>query len=63
MSNYVYKETEHNSWGSLYTVGYYDPQGNWHPESDHDSKADAAARVHYLNGGCNQNCNCNRMEK
>ena len=56
MSSYVYKETEH--WRDekyilhqLFTVGFYDPDGKWHSESDHDSKEDAAARVHYLNGG------------
>jgi hypothetical protein len=35
----------------LYTVGFYDPAGKWHPDSDHNSKESAAARVHYLNGG------------
>jgi hypothetical protein len=43
---YVYKETEKG----LYTVGFYDPSGNWHPESDHYSREKAAERVHYLNG-------------
>jgi hypothetical protein len=36
---------------SLWTVGFYDPSGEWHPDSDHDTRDDAAARVHYLNGG------------
>lgn len=44
---YVYIESEHNLW----TVGFYDPQGKWHPDSDHDSREEAAKRVHYLNGG------------
>jgi len=44
---YVYKQTE--TW--LWTVGYYDPKGEWHPESDHDNAEDAAKRVAYLNGG------------
>lgn len=35
----------------LWTVGFYDPAGTWHPESDHDSPQKAAERVHYLNGG------------
>jgi len=48
--SYVYIETEHNANGSLYTVGFYSPDGQWHPESDHDSRESAAARVHYLNG-------------
>ena len=48
---YVYIESEHNSWGSLWTVGFYDPNGKFIPESDHESQADAAKRVRYLNGG------------
>lgn len=36
---------------ALYTVGFYTPQGVWEPESDHSTIAEAAARVHYLNGG------------
>ena len=43
---YVYKRSE----PQLYTVGYYDPEGNWNPESDHSERAAAAARVAYLNG-------------
>jgi hypothetical protein len=35
----------------LWTVGYHRPDGTWFPESDHDSKEAAAARVHWLNGG------------
>lgn len=35
----------------LYTVGFYSPDGRWHPDSDHSSRDDAASRVHYLNGG------------
>jgi len=37
--------------GGCYTVGFYSPEGNWHPESDHSSPEDAARRTHYLNGG------------
>lgn len=44
---YTYKQTEPGLW----TVGYYDPPGKWIPESDHDSREDAAKRVNYLNGG------------
>lgn len=44
---YVYIESERGLW----TAGFYDPQGAWQPESDHASKEEAAARVHYLNGG------------
>ena len=47
---YVYKKTER--W--LYTVGFYDPQGQWHPESDHDNKDDAAKRVAWLNGSSSE---------
>jgi len=35
----------------LYTVGFYDPSGKWQSDSDHSAKEEAAARVHYLNGG------------
>jgi len=48
---YVYILSEHNSHGSLWTVGFYVPNGKWIPESDHESKEKAADRVHYLNGG------------
>lgn len=34
----------------LFTVGFYDPTGRWHSDSDHATREDAAARVHYLNG-------------
>lgn len=44
---YVYIKSEPNLW----TVGFYDPQGKWHSESDHSSTGEAAERVHYLNGG------------
>jgi hypothetical protein len=43
---YVYIRTEKHLW----TVGHYDPNGKWIPESDHGSKEEAAERVHYLNG-------------
>jgi hypothetical protein len=46
-TTYVYKLSEPN----LYTVGYYDPIGRWYPESDFATRLEAAARVHYLNGG------------
>lgn len=45
--NWVYIKSE----PGLYTVGFYEPHGAWHPDSDHDSKESAAERVHYLNGG------------
>lgn len=33
-----------------WTVGFYAPDGEFHTDSDHDSKEEAAARCHYLNG-------------
>ena len=44
---YVYIKSEPNLW----TVGFYDPSGQWHPDSDHETRESAANRVHYLNGG------------
>lgn len=44
---YVYIRSEPD----LYTVGYYNPEGRWMPESDHENREEAARRVHYLNGG------------
>lgn len=38
---------------NVWTVGFYDPQGKWIPQSDHKSKTSAARSVHYLNGGTN----------
>lgn len=45
--SWVYKQTEARLW----TVGFYDSNGAWNPESDHDSAEQAASRVHWLNGG------------
>jgi hypothetical protein len=36
---------------AIFVVGFYNPKGEWVPESDHESKEAAAERVHYLNGG------------
>lgn len=44
---YVYRKSE----PSLWTVGFYSPDGQWNAESDHPSPDEAAKRVHYLNGG------------
>lgn len=44
---YVYMQSEPGLW----TVGFFDPSGKWHAESDHNSESEAAERVHYLNGG------------
>ena len=46
-TTWVYKRTEPGVW----TVGFYDPHGNWCPETDHVSRDEAARRVHWLNGG------------
>lgn len=43
---YVYIRTEKHLW----TVGHYDPRGKFIPESDHETKEQAADRVAYLNG-------------
>lgn len=44
---YVYIRSESN----LYTVGFYDPNGNFIADSDHNNTQNAAARIHWLNGG------------
>ena len=61
---YVYIQSEKPGWypspkqsnsvyltNSLWTVGFYSPDGQFHPESDHESEESARERVHYLNGG------------
>jgi hypothetical protein len=47
MATWVYIQTE----PLLFTVGFYSPDGKWHTDSDHNSRREAAERVHYLNGG------------
>ena len=44
---YVYIRSE----PSLFTVGFYKPDGTWEPESDYTDRNKAAERVAYLNGG------------
>ena len=44
---YVYIRSEK----TLYTVGFYKPDGSWESESDHSNQEAAAERVHWLNGG------------
>ena len=53
MIQWVYTQSEfHKDWGfDLWTVGFYDPDGRWQPESDHETAEAAAERVHWLNGG------------
>lgn len=43
---YVYVRSE----PALFTVGFYDPKGVWHPDSDHSDRESAAERVAWLNG-------------
>ena len=43
---YVYIHSEPELW----TVGFYDPDGKWHTDSDHESQESAACRVAWLNG-------------
>jgi len=60
---YVYIQSEKPGWvpspkqdnsvyltSSLWTVGFYAPNGEFAPESDHETPESAAERVHYLNG-------------
>lgn len=47
MGHYVYIKSEPGLW----TVGFYDPQGRWLSESDHNNTDNAASRVAWLNGG------------
>ena len=44
---YVYIETKKE----IYTVGFFSPDGTWHPDSDFGSKLEARTLIHYLNGG------------
>lgn len=48
--SYVYIMSE----PGLLTVGFYDPQGKWHADSDHDTREGAAARVAFLNGSARE---------
>lgn len=44
--SWVFKRTEPGLW----TSGYYDPEGRFEPQADHDSAEAAADHVAYLNG-------------
>lgn len=46
-TTWVYVRTEPGVW----TVGFFDPKGEWHVDADFPSSEKAAERVHYLNGG------------
>lgn len=47
--SYVYRTLKDDP--GIFTVGFYDPNGEWFPESDYDSQDEAAKRVAWLNGG------------
>ncbi len=47
---WVYKRTNDPGEEWLFTAGFYDPDGKWHTDSDHDTREEAADRVAYLNG-------------
>lgn len=49
---WVYIETERNIW----TVGFYDPDGKFKTDSDHDDREKAGERVAFLNGGPSMEC-------
>ncbi len=55
---YVYIKSEPELW----TVGFYEPDGRWNPESDYSKSEAAAARVNFLNGGGNESLEA-RVEK
>lgn len=55
---YTYKQTEPGLW----TVGYYEGV-KWQPESDHTSVTEAANRVHFLNGGVDQDAIADKINK
>jgi hypothetical protein len=44
--SWVYVKSE----PGLYTVGFYDPTGKWHSDSDYSDRADARERCAWLNG-------------
>ena len=46
---YIYSQTD-----NLFVVGFFDPAGGWHPDSDHTTREGAAERVRYLNGSGNK---------
>lgn len=56
MTSWIYIQTERwtdedGTPHSLFTVGFYDPQGKFQPDSDHSRREDAALRCNFLNGG------------
>lgn len=51
--SYVYIQSEYRNTDGcdLFTVGFYAPDGSWHPESDWGTELEAGNRCHFLNGG------------
>jgi hypothetical protein len=56
---WVYIQSERTLW----TVGFYDPSGKWHTDSDHSDREEAAKRVHYLNGGLADSDKLEKMDE
>lgn len=42
---YIYRDLSKESGYPCFTVGYYDENGHWEPESDHESAVKAMNRV------------------
>lgn len=47
LPKYVHLESEPGLW----TVGFYDPSGKWHPYTDYNDEKEAVSQVRFLNGG------------
>lgn len=49
---YVYLQSEKpdGDFPGLWTVGFFDPEGKWHPDNDYNDRQEAARRVAWLNG-------------
>lgn len=52
-----------NDYHTLWTVGFYAPDGKWHSDSDHHKKEDASYRAAFLNGGVCRNAAVNSYGK
>lgn len=50
MSTWIYKRTSQPGELALWTVGFYEPDGTWQTDSDHEEREEAAKRTNYLNG-------------
>lgn len=50
---WIYIHSEHSADHDVFTVGFYSPNGSLHTDGDYSTREEAAARVHYLNGGNN----------